>query len=297
MPIAVTHNARQDLLLANPRLETPVSLLNFFFRCLVRSVAILVLVSASAVAWTQEKPRVKSLGPTPPRSVAYIGNSFFYFNNGIVSHLNPMVAQGMKGHPYRSSMITISGSGLDWHDVDSYFRPNAVGKYTFAADNSVVFNTIDRLFDASVMMDCSKCPIHPTLKPIFHDYAKKHSDTVRKHGSQPVFFMSWAYADKLDMTQQLADAYTIAGNANQALVIPAGLAFARSIALRPDINLYAPDKRHPSVEGTYLSAATTYAALFGQSPLDLSFTAGLAPEVARHLRQVAWDTTQEYLGR
>jgi len=246
----------------------------------------------------QEKPIIKEFGPTPPKSVAYIGNSFFYFNNGIISHLSPMITEGMKGHPYRSSMITISGSGFDWHDVDSYFRPNAIGKYSFAPDNSVVFNDSNhKLFEASVMMDCSQCPIHPTMKPIFTEYAKKHSDTVRKHGSTPVFFMSWAYQDKPEMTQQLADAYTVAGNANHALVIPAGLAFARSIAVRPEVNLYAPDKRHPSVEGTYLSAATTYATLFNQSPVGLKFSAGLTPEVANHLQQVAWDTVQQYFNR
>ena len=95
----------------------------------------------------------------------------------------------------------------------------------------------------------------------------------------------------------LADAYTLAGNANQALVIPAGLAFARSIAKRPDVNLYVADKRHPSPEGSYLAAATTYAALFNKSPVGLKFSASIKPDVAAHLQQVAWDTVQQYLGR
>jgi hypothetical protein len=269
-----------------------------FRRFLLQATALLALSGAFQLAQAQEKPLVKSFGATPPKSVAYIGNSFFYFNNGIISHLGPMVAEGLKGHPYRQSMITISGSGFDWHDVDSYFRPNAIGKYSFAADNSVVFNqNRGPLFEASVLMDCSQCPIHPTMKSVFTEYARKHSETVRKHGSVPVFFMSWAYQDKPEMTQALADAYTAAANANNVLVIPAGLAFAKSIAVKPGVNLYAPDKRHPSVEGTYLSAATTYAALFGQSPVGLKFNAGLAPEVATHLQQVAWDTVQQYLGR
>ena len=264
----------------------------------LQAATLLALTGVVLFAQAQEKPLVKEWGTHPPKSVAYIGNSFFYFNNGINSHLAPMIAEGMKGHPYRQSMITISGSGLDWHDVDSYFRPNAVGKYSFAADNSVVFNqNSGPLFEASVLMDCSQCPIHPTLKPVFYEYAKKHSDTVRKHGSVPVFFMSWAYQDKPEMTQALADAYTAAGNANKVLVIPAGLAFAKSIALKPEVNLYAPDKRHPSVEGTYLSAATTYATLFNKSPVGLKFNAGLKPEVASHLQQVAWETVQQYLGR
>ena len=267
-------------------------------RILLQATALVALSGAMHLTSAHEKPLVKAFGSAPPKSVAYIGNSFFYFNNGIISHLAPMISEGMKGHPYRQSMITISGSGFDWHDVDAYFRPNAIGKYSFAADNSVVFNqNSGPLFEASVLMDCSQCPIHPTMKPVFHEYAKKHSDTVRKHGSVPVFFMSWAYQDKPEMTQPLAEAYTVAGNANKVLVIPAGLAFAKSIAVKPEVNLYAPDKRHPSVEGTYLSAATTYATLFNKSPVGLNFNAGLKPEVASHLQQVAWDTVQQYLGR
>jgi hypothetical protein len=77
-------------------------------------------------------------------------------------------------------------------------------------------------------------------------------------------------------------------------VIPVGLAFAKSIALKPDLELYAPDKRHPSAAGTYLSAATTYAALFNRSPVGLKYSAGLNPEVALFLQQVAYDTVKEY---
>lgn len=249
-------------------------------------------------AGAQVLPSVKGLDGVPPASVIYIGNSFFYYNNGMHSMVGNMSSEGVKGHKFRSSLVTIGGSGLDWHDVESYFRPNGIGKYSFVGNNEVVFNPPGgKLFEVAVMMDCSQCPVHPTLKTIFTEYAKKHSDTVRKHGAVPVFFMSWAYQDAPEMTQTLADAYTTAGNANKALVIPAGLAFARSIAQRPDVNLYVADKRHPSPEGSYLAAATTYAALFNKSPVGLKFSAGLKPDVAAHLQQVAWDTVQQYLGR
>lgn len=249
-------------------------------------------------AMAQVQASVKEAMTPAPASVIYIGNSFFYYNNSMHGQVGNMVSEGMKGHKYRGSSVTISGSGLDWHDVDAYFRPDGIGKYSFVENNRVVFNPpAGKLFDVAVMMDCSQCPIHPTLKAIFTAYAKKHSETVRKHGATPVFFMSWAYQDAPEMTQSLADAYTVAGNANQALVIPAGLAFARSIALRPEINLYVADKRHPSPAGTYLAAATTYAALFNQSPVGLQYNAGLKPEVATHLQQVAWSTVKAYLGR
>jgi hypothetical protein len=259
--------------------------------------AVLLLVISASVS-AQQKPSVQNSDKAAPKSVAFIGNSFFYFNNGIISNFGPMVAEGMNGAPLRQSMITISGSGFDWHDVDSYFRPNAIGKYSFDAQNKGVMNAAQNpLFEMAILMDCSQCPIHPQMKSVFTEYAKKHSDTVRKHGSTPVFFMSWAYKDKPEMTIPLADAYTQAGNDNGAVVIPAGLAFAKSIASNPGLDLYVADKRHPSAAGTYLAAATTFATLFKQSPVGLKYNAGLSPQVALFLQQVANDTVKEYFQR
>lgn len=208
--------------------------------------------------------------------------------------MGQLIAEGLPGFRHRASSVTISGSGFDWHEVESYFRPNAIGGYSFRPNNVVSFNKLEKLFDVAIMMDCSQCPLHPQLKTVFKDFAKKHSDTVRKHGARPVFFMSWAYQDAPEMTAQLAEAYTVAANENNVFVIPAGLAFARSISLKPDLNLYVPDKRHPSLAGTYLAAAVTYAALFKKSPVGLRYNAGLSAELALHLQQVAWDTIQDY---
>jgi hypothetical protein len=97
------------------------------------------------------------------------------------------------------------------------------------------------------------------------------------------------------MTAELAEAYTLAGNEAGALVVPAGLAFARARAARPELELYQPDKRHPSLAGTYLAACTVYAALFGRSPAGSSYTAGLPSELAAFLQATAWETVRAYL--
>ncbi|MGH6708583.1 MAG: hypothetical protein ACREEK_06385, partial [Bradyrhizobium sp.] len=215
---------------------------------IVVTLAAMAAIAGPAAAQAQTLPRVTSFGPDFPKTGIFIGNSFFYYNNGLPGHLSLMekAADPENKNAYRNTMVTIGGSGFDWHDVESYFRPNAIGSYSFDENNNVVFNKLDRLFDVAIMMDCSQCPIHPQLKDVFVAYAKKNAEIVRSHGTEPVYFMSWAYADKPEMTRQLADAYTTAGNANNALVIPAGLAFARAIEKRPTLNLYAPDKRHPS---------------------------------------------------
>ena len=96
------------------------------------------------------------------------------------------------------------------------------------------------------------------------------------------------------MTAELAEAYTRAANDNDAFVIPAGLAFARALKERPDLVLYASDKRHPSLAGTYLAAATVYAALLKKSPVGPRYTAGLDEPTAKLLQSAAWETVQDY---
>lgn len=259
----------------------------------------LAAVLCAGAAAAQTAPRVKNTGYEQTRTLLYVGNSFYYYNDSMHSKVLGLTsaADPQNRGQYRSTSITISGSGFNWHDMESYFRPDAVASYSFVGDNEIRFNKFDRPFDAVLMNDCSQCPVHPKLKDMFHEYAAKHSATVRRHGAKPVLFMTWAYADKPEMTQQLAEEYTRAGNANDALVIPAGLAFARAIAKQPGIQLYAPDKRHPSMLGTYLSACTIYAALWNKSPSGLSYTAGINAETAKFLQETAWETVRDYYGR
>ena len=231
----------------------------------------------------------------PPKTALWVGNSFFYYNNSMHGHVSQLLANADPGtRGYRSVSATISGSGINWHDIEAHFRPGGVGSYSFDASNNVVFNTFDKPFDVAIIMDCSQCPIHPKLAPIFTEYAAKNSATVRKYGAEPIFFMSWAYADKPEMTEQLAAAYVKAGADNRAKVVPAGLAFARSIAKRPDVNLYIADKRHPTLAGTYLGACTVLASVYGRSPVGNAYTAGLPADVAAHLQAVAWETVQGF---
>lgn len=257
-------------------------------------VAALVM-GGSALA--QTKPQRTALGGEPVESVLWVGNSFFYYNNSMHGHVGLLIKAADPQSRARAVSVTISGSGIDWHDVESYLRPGGIGKYSFAAGNNIVFNKPGRQFDTVIVMDCSQCPIHPQLKGIFHEYVKKDREIILKAGARPVLFMSWAYKDKPEMTAQLAEAYTVAGNENDALVIPAGLAFARAIGKRPDLEFYQPDNRHPTLIGTYLAACTTYAAVYGKSPVGNPYMAGIDPATAKFLQAVAQETVQEYYGR
>lgn len=236
--------------------------------------------------------------PAEVKSLLWLGNSFYYYNNSMHGHVGRLLTSaGGKG--YRASSATISGSGLNWHDVGAHLRADSgLGSYSFVGDNEVRFNPKgEKKFDAVMMMDCSQCPIHPQLGPLFHEFVGKHSATARSFGTEPILFMSWAYSDKPDMTAPLAAEYVKAGKAHNALVVPAGLAFAASVAKRPDVSLIVADKRHPSLAGTYLAACTVMASVYKMNPVGNKYTGGLPADVAAHLQAVAWETAQTFHAR
>ena len=262
----------------------------------IQTALLSILCLACIDAGAQPRPERVDLGGEA-RSFLWVGNSFFYYNNSMHGHVAAL-GRGMNpAVPLRGVSLTISGSGSDWHDIGSYLKPDLIGRYSFVGDNEIRFNPPGRQYDTAILMDCSQCPVHPQLQSAFHEAARKNAQTLAKAGVRPVFFMSWAYKDKPEMTAQLAEQYTLAGNANDALVIPAGLAFANAIAKRPDLELYESDKRHPSLAGTYLAAATVYATLYGKSPVGLSYTAGLPKETATLLQSAAWEAAQGYFHR
>ncbi|MFM9943261.1 MAG: hypothetical protein ACKVP7_27670, partial [Hyphomicrobiaceae bacterium] len=83
---------------------------------------------------------IRTLETGTPTSAIFIGNSFFYYNNGITTHLRELAQSADAKAPLRMTMVTISGAGINWHDVDSYFRPDAIGSYSFTRSNEIVFN-------------------------------------------------------------------------------------------------------------------------------------------------------------
>jgi hypothetical protein len=258
--------------------------------------AFLAFQNPAAAAAGPTRPTVSDIG-TQPKTFLFVGNSFMYYNNSMHEYVLEMARAADNYAPgYRGTSITISGSGMSWHDMESYFKPGAVASYSFTRENKVVFNKFDKPFDVTIFQDCSQCPIHTQLKPVFHESVKTQGEIIRKHGAVPILLMTWAYEDAPSMTDALAQEYTTAGNANGMLVIPAGLAFANARAKQPTLKLYQKDKRHPTLAGTYLAAATIYSAIY-KKPAGGLVPEDLSDDTARLLRSVAWETVQEYYGK
>jgi hypothetical protein len=260
-----------------------------------RFIALAAVVAFSAATVIQP---VAADSPSTPaaKRLLYVGNSFFYYNNSLHNQVNRLLSAALgkaERDQYSAYSLTISGGHLRWHNVGAYLDAG-IGSSAFDENNELVKSSTPYRFDTVMMMDCSRCPYDEATRPIFHEYAKKHSETVRAKGATPVLFMTWAYSDKPEMTEVLAREYIKAGHDNQALVVPAGLAFQRALAGRPDLRLHVRDRRHPSPEGTYLAACTVLASLYGINPVGNRFQADLPAEVAAYLQEVAWATVEQF---
>jgi hypothetical protein len=220
------------------------------------------------------------LGPgraDEPAKVLFVGNSFTYYNNSLHNHYRHFRNAENGGESYgRVRVMAISGSSLPEHRLGL--------QQGLEVDD----------WDIVVLQGYSIGPITEGYAEPFRQSARDYAADIRADGGEPVFFMTWAYTGKPDMTRQLDDAYTSIGKELKAMVVPVGRAFASALKERPDLALVVSDLKHPTLAGTYLAACTFYAALHGETPVGGSYTAGLNDEDAHFLQQVAWNSWQAY---
>ncbi len=76
----------------------------------------------------------------------------------------------------------------------------------------------------------------------------------------------------------------------QEIVTPIGKAWNSSFILLPSVNLYYSDNVHPSLEGSYLAAATIFTSIFKIDPSNLSYTGSVDPTTAQTMRTIAYNT-------
>lgn len=256
-------------------------------RSVLAGAAMIVLSAAVTAQAQQIRPRVVRLASVP-KAVLFIGNSYFYYNNSLHDHLLHLLRAADPAGSYAATSATISDASLSQHNVDALL--SAQRRHGPAAKGG----DSGKPFDAVIMADCSWCAVDPERQPPFAAVVAHNSAIVRRHGAVPILFMTWAYADRPEMTAKLEAAYTAAGNASDALVIPAGLAFARARQRRPELALQMPDRSHPSLAGTYLAACVVMASVYRRSPVGNPYHADLDDRTAAFLQDVAWSTVQDY---
>ena len=230
-------------------------------------------------------------------SLMLVGNSFFYYNNSLHNHLGDLIKNDPNVTSMKRRSITINGSDLPWHDIESYLSNEHIGSFRIdTKNNNKYVPSSNTKIDAVIFMGCSLCPIHPDTKDTFQVYVQKYSEIIRDKNAEPMLFMSWPYKNKPEMINSLRDVFINTANKNSLLLIPAGEAFYRFNLSYPEIDLYTKDLRHPSKEGTYLAAAVVFASLYGKATAGNPGIMNLDPEVAHKIQMSVDKTVSEFMG-
>ncbi len=199
----------------------------------------------------------------PETRVLFIGNSFTDFNGGI--------DQVLHGLAPRTTTERVAPGGY------------TLGKHLTNA------TTMSRLraerWTYVVIQEQSQYPV--VARGNYLTSLRKLVAEVRALGAKPLLLMTWARPDDSRVTTTaLQLAVRAAAETVKATVVPAGTAFATSLAARPDIKLNQIDG-HPTAAGTYLAGCVVYAEIFSESPQGNTFTGGVDAQVAGTLQATA----------
>ena len=259
---------------------------------MMRKLLAIIFLSPFVIS---EDINIKEVQTNDLDSLMFVGNTFFYYNNSLHNHLRKIISGDKSVDTISTRSMTINGSSLSWHPVDAYLDNKNIGRFRIDSNNDNKYiESEDTSIDAVIFMDCSLCSIHPKTKDNFHKYVAKHSETIRARGAEPMLFMSWPYKNKKDMVFELREEFIKAANANDILLVPAGEAFHNLNLTHPEIDLYTPDMRHPSAEGTYLAAAVVFGTLFKKKTEGNKNIMNLDPEDALKIQKIADKTVNEF---
>ena len=226
--------------------------------------------------------------------VLFIGNSYVYTNDlpGTLTQL--ALSMG-------DTVITASATP---------------GGYTFQqhSTNATTQQFIDQGgWDFVALQEQSQIPSLP-ISQVQSDcfpFASQLVDSIHAHSpcAEPVFFMTWGRRNGdagncpswppvctyEGMNGLLRERYLQMAVDNGTSCAPVGMAWKHTRDQQPTITLYNADESHPALAGTYLAACTFYTTLFRRSPVGSMYTAGLDPNTATLLQNIAASTVLDSL--
>ena len=202
-----------------------------------------------------------------PACILFIGNSYTNHHGGVPRHLELMSAWKL-----HVESVTGDGYSLSHH----WQKGEAINR---------IWNG---RWDYVVLQEQSQIPVLDCQA--FSENVALFDREIRSIGARTILFVTWERPDSVGKgvtTDGLGAAYDAVGREAGVGVVHVGRAFARSLALRPDILLNDPDG-HPTASGTFLAACVFYCTLLGRKPPRHHFTCiPLASDVKAHLKAVA----------
>lgn len=212
--------------------------------------------------------------------VLFIGNSLTYANDlpGMLESLFEMGGQG----PISTRSVVAGGVGLPDH-----------------WDAGTATETIrEGGWDVVVLQ---QGPSATEGRPYLLEYAVLFAEEIEAVGARTALYMVWPAEGRYFDFPGVSDSYSTAADLVDGLLFPAGEAWLAAWRRDPGLELYGPDRFHPSLEGTYLAALVMYQQLSGRSPADLpnAIPTGedfvfLPDDVATTLQEAAQEANERF---
>ena len=203
-------------------------------------------------------------------NILFIGNSYTYF-----SDLPSLFASLCRANGHDVRVDSVTAGGRELHECLTEFYSDLNVGDPLGKKISELLEEVE--YDVLILQEQSCLPYHnPEL---FFAGAVGLSTIIgawrtilyatwgRMDGSEDLDYFGWT---RLSMTKGLYNSYCHAAQLVHGEVSPVGLCFAKAVETTPEIDLYDPDKSHPSYAGSCVAALCHYKTVFGEMPSDLS---------------------------
>tara|TARA_B100000902_G_scaffold231897_1_gene219910 strand:- start:7 stop:786 length:780 start_codon:yes stop_codon:yes gene_type:complete len=233
---------------------------------------------------------ISSLENKKPERVLYIGNSYLYYNDSLHNHVRRMLDEVYESEidttNYKS--VTISGSRSWHHDIDHSLNYKNLG--------------VKKPFQLVIFQGGSGETNTVNERNIFSDEVSKIVKKIQYAGAEAALYMIHAYVEPHEdtdprMIENIKQMYIDAGNKNDALVIPVGIAFENAYKAQPNIKLHKQyDGTHPNILGTYLASCVVFSSITHLSPLNIqySYYGEISDVDKKFLQNIAKETVEDF---
>ena len=234
--------------------------------------------------------QITNLKNKTPERVLYIGNSYLYYNDSLHNHVRRMLEEAYDKEidtgNYKS--VTISGSRSWHHNIDYSIKYKNLGA--------------EKPFELVIFQGGSGETDTASERKIFSDTVKKVIKTIHQSGAEAALYMIHAYTEPHEnadpkMIENIKKMYIDAGNENNALVIPVGIAFENAYKQNPEIQLHKSfDGSHPSLLGTYLAACVVFSSITHETPLNIEYNYfdKIDDKDKKFLQKIAHKTVEDF---
>ena len=254
----------------------------------MKYILLLILLNSNSIFALDVE--ITSLANKTPDRVLYIGNSYLYYNDSLHNHVRRMLDEVYKSEidtsDYKS--VTISGSRSWHHDIDHSLNYKNLG--------------VKKPFQLVIFQGGSGETNTEKERDIFSDEVSKIVKKIKNTGAEAALYMIHAYVEPHEdtdplMIENIKQMYIDAGNKNDALVIPVGIAFENAYKVQPNIKLHKNyDGTHPNILGTYLASCVVFSSITHLSPLNIQYSYfGEISDIDRKfLQKIAKETVEGF---